>query len=214
MQLVKTYSDMAVCNIITVIEGTHSFICNSNFKENTIDSVSYIKHFYKKEGWKYSVAWNKLYKKSLFSTVRFPVNKNSEDNFVAHLIADRCRLITIINERLYTHLSRNSGSIFSSQSISLTINNLDYMEERCAFFLEKKEYRKIRYKAFSQYILYFNNHIDDIKNISLRNDKYKAKKQVKDSYFLFNRFKYFFPCKCERLWVLIQKALYKCRIKK
>ncbi len=66
----------------------------------------------------YVVAWNKLYQKDLFQTIRFPVGKIHEDEFTAHLFFDRCKKITTISEDLYYYVIREDSIMTRKFSVS------------------------------------------------------------------------------------------------
>lgn len=78
------------------------------------------------------VSWNKLYKKKVFDSLRFPVGKIHEDEFVAHKIYDNVGKISIVNECLYFYRKRE-GSIMTMEKLN---NRLDASEA----FLERLEY--------------------------------------------------------------------------
>ena len=61
-------------------------------------------------GWYYTMAWNKLYRKELFSEIRYPKGKLCEDVFVAHRLFGLCKRIACISDVCYYYLLR-SGSI-------------------------------------------------------------------------------------------------------
>ncbi len=58
----------------------------------------------------YESIWNKLYRRKLFSNIRFPVGKRHEDAFVVHRIYDLCDRVAFIEDALYLYRLR-SGSI-------------------------------------------------------------------------------------------------------
>lgn len=82
------------------------------------------------------VAWNKLYKKDLFESIRYPVGKIHEDEFVFHRLIYQSKNIVCIPYVGYHYLQR-SNSIMDSQK-----NYKDVFEaalDRCLFFMEKQE---------------------------------------------------------------------------
>ena len=54
-------------------------------------------------------AWNKLYKKSLFDYIRFPVGKTAEDAFVMIEILDKCRRIAVNTSVKYYYVHRKNS---------------------------------------------------------------------------------------------------------
>lgn len=55
--------------------------------------------------------WNKLYKRSMFSQIRFPEGKNFEDLFTMHLLFFESKKIAFTNEKMYFYNDSNITSI-------------------------------------------------------------------------------------------------------
>lgn len=60
--------------------------------------------------WKDEVFWcsacNKLYRRELFSEIRYPVGKYYEDSFIIHKLLYQCRKVTVIIDELYYYVQR------------------------------------------------------------------------------------------------------------
>lgn len=67
--------------------------------------------------WYWVVAWNKLYKRRLFDTVRFPVGKLHEDEFVIHRILLQCERVACVSDALYNYVQHQSGITRSGYSL-------------------------------------------------------------------------------------------------
>jgi glycosyltransferase involved in cell wall biosynthesis len=83
--------------------------------------------------WRYSVACCKLYRRQIFDTLRFPVGKIHEDEFVMHHVFGQCQRVAAVPERLYMYVQR-PGSIMAAK---VTVKKLDAVEaffERCDFY--------------------------------------------------------------------------------
>lgn len=93
-----------------------------------------------KNGANYVTAVNKLYHKSLFDTVAFPVGRIHEDEFTVHLFMAQCEKIVCIGEELYFYVQR-AGSITNS---SYTIRKLDGVRAMWARyrFFQKNGFRE------------------------------------------------------------------------
>lgn len=83
------------------------------FKELFSDTPEYI-----------IVSWGKLFKKELFSDLRYPVGKLHEDEFIIHHILNNCEKIAFLDRGLYFYLQR-VNSIMNS---SFNIHKLDRLE--------------------------------------------------------------------------------------
>lgn len=66
--------------------------------------------------WKCNVAWNKLYKKSLFEGIRYPKGKIHEDEFTTYKLIWNANNIAVTNTKLYFYRQRTDsimGSVYS-----------------------------------------------------------------------------------------------------
>lgn len=63
--------------------------------------------------WKDEVFWcsacNKLYRRELFSKIRYPVGKYYEDSFIIHRLLYQCRRVTVIMDELYYYVHRTDS---------------------------------------------------------------------------------------------------------
>ena len=72
----------------------------------------------------YVVAWNKLYRRSIWEDLRYPEGKLHEDEFVFHRVVGGCNRIVALRKKLY-HYVQNDHSIMGSK---YTVRNLDRLE--------------------------------------------------------------------------------------
>ena len=93
------------------------------------------------------VAWNKLYRKQLFSDIRFPVGKIHEDAFIMHKVFDRCSTISTV-DGLYYYYRQRTGSITKR---NFSVQNLDcveaYYQRYCYYRNLGGAYRRLLKKA-------------------------------------------------------------------
>lgn len=59
-------------------------------------------------------SWNKLYKINLFETIRFPLGKLYEDNFIMHLLINEATTVSYIKNKLYFYV-KTENSITNSK---------------------------------------------------------------------------------------------------
>lgn len=78
----------------------------------------------------YAVAWNKLYKKSLFDGIEFPIGKLHEDEFVTYKLVGKATKLVLCQKVFYYYRQRE-GSIMKEWSI----RHLDALD---AFFQRNK----------------------------------------------------------------------------
>ncbi len=111
----------------------------SIFEKNTIQNL-YFDNSDKRVT--FTVAWNKLYKKEIFDTLRFPKGKVHEDEFVTFKTLYNANKVAYIDEELYYYLVR-SVSIMGSFNLK-RFDIFDAYCEKLRFFEEKKEYELIK----------------------------------------------------------------------
>ena len=82
----------------------------------------------------YTVVWNKLWRRELFDNVRFPEGRLHEDEFITWRIlwGTSCE---VTNTPLYFY-RQTAGSITHTEDIRRTLDYIDALEERLAFYHE------------------------------------------------------------------------------
>lgn len=129
--MLRENADLVICNYCYIDDNEN--ILESNNKNSPVkDEVLTQNQIYEKLNysfgwWYYVTAWNKLYRRELFDTIRFPKGKLNEDDFIAHEIFFACKRIVTIEKMLYFYVQRQ-GSIMSS---TVTVRNLDEIEGFC-----------------------------------------------------------------------------------
>lgn len=122
--LVKYNADMAICNYLCVDEDHNNLEQHNKYLpiiDGCLDVKGMIKGLTGPYGWFYVVAWNKLYKREIFNSLRFPEGKRNEDAFIAYKVIYKCEKIACVNEALYYYLQRE-GSITHTK---FDVNNMD-----------------------------------------------------------------------------------------
>ena len=84
----------------------------------------------------YVVAWNKLYRRSLFQHLRYAPGKRYEDQFLLpHLLA-QCKTIACLAAPGYRYVQR-SGSIMAQGSSRTYLDRPEYLLDWCAYFTKR-----------------------------------------------------------------------------
>lgn len=119
-------SDLAICGIEPVDEDGNYKYAGFDFvlSDDVWDETAFWNNFYGRNTVFCVVAWNKLYPKALFSTIRFANGKTHEDEFMLHNIVSQCKKISCVNQKLYYYLQR-SDSIMNQPCKK---NRLDLVE--------------------------------------------------------------------------------------
>ena len=89
------------------------------------------------------VAWNKIYKRSLFEDIKYPVGKICEDNAIIHRIVHKAGKIKWINEPLYVYRERQ-GSIMKMAFSPKRIDDFYAQLDRLYFMEDKTENLKLK----------------------------------------------------------------------
>lgn len=103
-----------------------------------------------KEGKISTTAWAKLYHKSLFETLRYPVGKLHEDEFTTYLAVYQAGKVGVTPARLYAYF-QNPAGIMKSGWNPRRMDGLEAAEEQIAFARKNDNARLLR-KAAEQYI--------------------------------------------------------------
>lgn len=90
--------------------------------------------------------WNKLYKKDLFTEVRFPEGRNYEDLATIYKLYFKAKNIIVTDYTLYYYWLGNSNSITSNSTIK---NMTDYLVSAKEIYEVNKNYLQINKRDFS-----------------------------------------------------------------
>lgn len=123
----KEKSDMAICNFLYVDESylpIEHLNIDTSLKNETLKNTEIYYKFLEHKGWYFITAVNRLYKKNIWSVLRFPCGKQHEDEFTAHRIVGVCDTVSCIDDALYYYIQRE-GSI---TNVDFSLKNLDAVE--------------------------------------------------------------------------------------
>lgn len=121
--IINEKADMAICNFLSVDENYNSIQENNTnlpIKNSCVNADEFMKGYCGEFGWYYVIACNKLYKKSLFNSLRYPIGKQHEDAFLIHRLTYQCNKIACVQYPLYYYVQRK-GSIMSQ----ISVRNMD-----------------------------------------------------------------------------------------
>lgn len=90
------------------------------------------------------VAWNKLYCRSLFHSLRYPVGRYHEDEFLAHHIFWQTPKVAKVQLPLYGYLQR-SNSIMSKNIVTHYEDGLCALRDRVEFCLKQEQIDYLRW---------------------------------------------------------------------
>lgn len=149
--LIKKYNaDIAECEFLRInvenIEKCRDIIENENKskeyleeKTNNIEALNLLYGARLKPYLKKVVVWNKLYKKELFDSIRFPLGKLHEDEYTTFQILYKAKEIISTNRTLHGYM-QTSNSIMRQEIKQKRIeDNLDAYIKSSDFFKEKNQ---------------------------------------------------------------------------
>ena len=136
-------SDIALCGVSRV-EADGVISREFTLPDDVITGLQSLEKAYGLNGVLFcSMIVNKLYRKKLFSNVRFPVGRFHEDEATVYKILDQCELISIVSNPSYYYLNREK----STMNLPYSVKQLDGIEASYQryFYYKKKggEYRKL-----------------------------------------------------------------------
>lgn len=143
--------------------------------------------------WQYNYPWVKLYHKSVFDGVRYPVGKIFEDAFTTYKVLHKCEKIAYTELQLYYYF-RHDQSITRSPWEPSQLVIFDAMQEQMQFYKEKglqKAFEK-EFELFVEQHAYQIMRIKENKRNSLKNKailkdiKRALRKHLKDNKDKFN----------------------------
>ena len=161
-------ADMAVCGFVSVDENgkqlkrNNQMLEDSNQTEQSFDkqdvneiesALGQIDMLSSEEFWdKYQgdehlycvVAWNKIYRRSLFDEIQYEIGKLHEDEYILHEILQRVDRIACFYTPLYYYRTRNE-SIVNSNTVKRSLYIIEAYLNRMDYFLEQKKYERLHY---------------------------------------------------------------------
>ena len=143
-------ADMSVCSIIC--EDSNGIAQPENTAVTDAPTVIKSEEYLHRAmlDWRLVVVWNKLYRASAWESLRFPVGRIHEDEYVLHQVADQCETINVLPDGLY-HYVANDNSITHSDFSIKNLDCLDAWAWRMKYCAEKN-YRQCVASTFDLFI--------------------------------------------------------------
>ena len=137
--------------------------------------------YYLKENVSATVAWGKLYKKTCFDSIRYPIRKLHEDEFVTYRILFEEDKISVLEGQIYAYYQNEDGIMHREWSPG-RLDVLDALEGQIQFFL-CKGFEDLAQNSFIALIL--NN--SDYQNTIIHSNKLTGKERGKYLRYLRKR---------------------------
>jgi len=211
-------SDIAICNYIEIFDEKIKSLTEIEeiYTYSNIDSLYQLMG---KNGVNFTVAWGKLYKKTLFENIRFPVGKIHEDEYTTYKLLYISKKVSYTTKKLYYYLKRKDSITGESFNIKNRLDAIEAIKERIKFFNDNGliELSYLSYKTlFFLYldVIYYlkiqknNVNLNYKKNIYIdfNNIKSKLKKTKFDIKFkIFYEMSFLAPFITYSIFIIIKK---------
>lgn len=188
----KTGADIAQCEYVRFDRGVNLQDLNENAVEKVYTNIQALEALIESNKLVPPV-WNKLYKRDLFSKIRFPKDKIHEDEFTTYKLFFEANKIAYIDLPMYYYFINHSG-IMRNLNIEHKFHWIEAIEERNSFFklnnlenLYLKSSEKLYFHLLkTRYIILRTQSTDNRKNyLKQINNKIKDQTQeMKDNPYL------------------------------
>lgn len=111
----KNGTDIAGCDLAYVYENSNRVDYNSNDQERVMSSDEFFSLMLDVNKYLRTGVWNKIYKRALFDTVRFPKGKLFEDVGTMYKLIFQTERITYASKVGYFYLKQREGAITSGK---------------------------------------------------------------------------------------------------
>ncbi len=199
--------DLAIKENADIVIGeniqTKQVVQKQNIKSitKTHSSKDALVHLFSQNHLAFIVSWGKIYKRDLFSTLRFPVSKFHEDEFTTYLLFNKSKKISYTSKILYFYFQRPDSIMGKQHPQDL----LEAEEKQFDFILKNNmlDLLSNQAKLICWQILYINSNSS---NESLTTKLHYYEKYLKKQsnpivhYFLLKLF-----CKYPYLYVILRK---------
>ena len=133
------HADMCICGFVFVDEFGNPLAeenQSSPITDEILTGFEVIQKLAGDRGWFYHLAWNKLYRKDLFSDIRFPKGIIcGEDAFIAHRLLGKCSIVACISDTYYYYTQRNQ-SVTHSRTWKTCLNDAESFLDRASYCYE------------------------------------------------------------------------------
>ncbi|HEL2730737.1 TPA: glycosyltransferase family 2 protein [Streptococcus suis] len=161
----ETCLTTAIQHDVDIVIG-HFFIWDENqqtfyyfveqSQKDTIELISAQEALNRQVVWKnfntapFVVAWGKVFKATLFNTIRFPKGKVFEDEYTIHKALLKSDSVALINKEFYMYRRHGQSFMTTDFNLKTSMNNIEALEERIVdLVLAKKDTELVRQKLYN-----------------------------------------------------------------
>lgn len=131
-------ADMAMCGMYALFRDVFFRATSMPGVTQIFSPQKYMESFYINTGF-FSVAWNKIYKKQLFDTVRFLEGRLNEDTIIMPQLIAKANKVAYVAEPLYFYRQRQGSIMHAEKREQIVLNLLNIYEELIQLHEQKKE---------------------------------------------------------------------------
>ncbi len=117
----KNSADMSLCGFLNVDEALNPINENEQncpIETEVLDTYGVMEKLcVGKRYWYFTTSVNRLYRASIFKTIRFPDGMLHEDEFTSHRFFDSCKKVACIEDCLYLYVQREKSITTSAYNI-------------------------------------------------------------------------------------------------
>ena len=133
------------------------------------------------------VCWNKLYKRELFSEVRFPIGKVCEDSFIMHKIFSKLPQVNVVDRKLYFYRD-NPNSITHTRDAHYRLCFCEGLISRLYFFEQNNMVEEIE-DSIEHLVFHYYSDVFDFQKFMDASQKKRFLKLKKDVRHFFYKYK-------------------------
>lgn len=179
-------AEISICENIMFKKYVEKIPESINTNINILSSKNALLNLYGKNRMTYVIVWGKMYKKSLFNNIRFPLNKINEDSFIIYKLYLKSEKIIYNSSKLYFY-RQTENSIMNKKFTKKNFDDLEAFEEQINFY-KINEYRELEKKSICRYCYHlkefyirYKNDANDKEGLNIIRKKHKMiKNYVKD----------------------------------
>lgn len=155
--LENSNADMVIGNYMRTKDSDLDIYSNENIYENTYGNIEAIKELFGTKNVQMVTAWGTLYKKQLFSDIRFPEGVYHEDEATTYKLLYISKKIVVSSKIIYAYyLNLNS---ITGKPNSKNYKDLCSIFEQQIQFFDKKGELVLKDWVVNRYIIQIANHI-------------------------------------------------------
>lgn len=159
--LIMTQSEISVCNFYATSNENVEYDQSKIAEILQFTNIEALSQFNNKYSEQLVVAWGKLYKKTLFDNLRYPVGRIHEDEFITYKLIHKSQGVVLTTEPLLYYWQRENSITGNSFNLNNRLDAIDAIQEKAEFFENIME-MELRDKTYRTLFGLYKNTLDQI----------------------------------------------------